>query len=209
MDNLSDGKPLDFEEAFLQLKKIVASLDSGDAGLEASLDNFEKGVGLLKLCREKLDVVSRRIELLKGVNEDNTLTTVVRIDENGAPLSKESCNDFESLGICNEETVTNDSCRFSSNVETSSGLELLEGQAQDESDDSIQKSEDLFGVTAEKGSLSRRSSGDMSSGAKRVLLDSVEAKCDSKKNHLQRRTSYPKRNSISDGLPFENNEPPF
>ncbi len=71
MDSLPNERSLAFEDAYLQLREIVDSLDNGRDGLEASLDKFEKGMELLNLCRSKLAGAARRIEALKGTDADN------------------------------------------------------------------------------------------------------------------------------------------
>ncbi len=76
------GDALTFEEAYRQLQTIVSSLDSGQGGLEESLVCFEEGMRLLKFCRDKLDGASRRIELLKGTN-DNGEPVLTELDEEG------------------------------------------------------------------------------------------------------------------------------
>jgi exodeoxyribonuclease VII small subunit len=39
-------------------------LESGDLSLEASLETFEKGVGLVKFCNQKLNEIEKKVELL-------------------------------------------------------------------------------------------------------------------------------------------------
>ena len=53
-----------FEIALEELEKVVESLESGDLSLEASLQAFEEGVGLVKYCNQKLTEAERKIELL-------------------------------------------------------------------------------------------------------------------------------------------------
>lgn len=53
-----------FEAALEELEQIVEQLESGDLSLEDSLAAFEKGVGLVKLCNQKLTEVEKKIELL-------------------------------------------------------------------------------------------------------------------------------------------------
>ena len=62
-------KELKFEEAMQQLEQIVAQLEQGDVPLEEALSQFQKGVQLSKLCRDKLE------------NAEKTLTKIV--DEKG------------------------------------------------------------------------------------------------------------------------------
>ena len=55
---------LRFETALEALEEIVERLESGDLSLEDSLAAFEKGVGLVKVCNQRLNEVEKRIELL-------------------------------------------------------------------------------------------------------------------------------------------------
>ena len=53
-----------FESALEELESVVEQLASGDLALEDSLAAFEKGVGLVKYCNQKLSEVERKVELL-------------------------------------------------------------------------------------------------------------------------------------------------
>jgi exodeoxyribonuclease VII small subunit len=53
-----------FEVALEDLEKVVEQLESGDLPLEDALTAFEKGVGLVKYCNQKLTDVEKKIELL-------------------------------------------------------------------------------------------------------------------------------------------------
>ena len=64
-----------FEQALDELREVVADLEGGRLGLEASLARFEAGVGLLKRCRATLDRAERRVELLTGEDADGTPVT--------------------------------------------------------------------------------------------------------------------------------------
>lgn len=69
---MTDKKSQTFEEAFEQLKAIVESLDSKrEGGLDVALTNYEQGMALLKMCREKLEGVHRRIQVLQCGDEQN------------------------------------------------------------------------------------------------------------------------------------------
>ena len=74
MEDMPDEKgvseELTFEEAYRQIEKIVQALESGRGGLEESLEEYEKAVRLVSLCRKKLDAASQRIEALKGLDAD-------------------------------------------------------------------------------------------------------------------------------------------
>jgi len=53
-----------FEVALEELERVVEQLESGDLSLEDSLAAFEKGVGLVKQCNQKLSEVEKKLELL-------------------------------------------------------------------------------------------------------------------------------------------------
>ena len=54
----------DFETALKRLEEIVKKLESGDLTLDSSLELFEEGIGLSRLCHEKLGQAERRVEIL-------------------------------------------------------------------------------------------------------------------------------------------------
>jgi exodeoxyribonuclease VII small subunit len=62
-------KPIDaltYEEAFAELEKIVAALESGERPLEESMALFERGQALTKRCSELLDKAELRVQALVG-----------------------------------------------------------------------------------------------------------------------------------------------
>ncbi len=62
---------LNLEDALNDLEQIVSDLEDGKLTLEESLELFEKGVRLVRLCSSKLDTAEQRIESLTGeVPED-------------------------------------------------------------------------------------------------------------------------------------------
>lgn len=80
--NASEKK---FEVALEELEKVVEELESGDLSLEDSLTAFEKGVGLVKYCNQKLTDVEKKIELLvrdkEGKLQLKVLDSIVGDDE--------------------------------------------------------------------------------------------------------------------------------
>ena len=58
-DNLRD-----FEKSLQHLEKIVSQMESGELGLEESLAQFEKGIGLAKKCQDTLANAELRVEQL-------------------------------------------------------------------------------------------------------------------------------------------------
>lgn len=59
-----DATGIKFESALEDLEQLVEQLESGELSLEDSLAAFEKGVGLVKFCNQKLNEVEKKIELL-------------------------------------------------------------------------------------------------------------------------------------------------
>lgn len=63
--------PLTFEQAFAQLEDVVARLESGDLPLEESVQLYEQGQQLARLCGEMLDAADLRIQQIAS---DGTLS---------------------------------------------------------------------------------------------------------------------------------------
>ena len=59
-----DATSKKFESALEDLEQVVEQLESGELSLEDSLAAFEKGVGLVKFCNQKLNEVEKKIDLL-------------------------------------------------------------------------------------------------------------------------------------------------
>ena len=59
----------DFETALKRLEEIVKKLESGDLTLDASLELFEEGIQLSRLCHVKLGQAERRVEILLKTND--------------------------------------------------------------------------------------------------------------------------------------------
>ena len=53
-----------FEDALEELEGVVEQLETGELALEESLAAFEKGVGLVKYCNQKLAEVEKKVEML-------------------------------------------------------------------------------------------------------------------------------------------------
>ena len=64
-----------FEESLAELQKVVADLESGETGLEQSMERFEQGIALLRSCYQILDRAEQRIEILTGTDADGNPVT--------------------------------------------------------------------------------------------------------------------------------------
>ena len=62
-------KKISFEQALSRLEEIVKELETGTAELDKSLDMFEEGIKLVKLCSSKLDDAEQRIAILTKNSE--------------------------------------------------------------------------------------------------------------------------------------------
>ena len=59
---LGDDVSLNFEQAIEELSSIVEDIESGQTPLQSSIDQYEKGMGLIKHCREILQTAEKKIE---------------------------------------------------------------------------------------------------------------------------------------------------
>ena len=53
-----------FEEAIKKLEEIAKELESGELGLDESVNKFEEGMKLSKICTKMLNDAEKRINLL-------------------------------------------------------------------------------------------------------------------------------------------------
>lgn len=57
-------EPLSFEQSIEQIEQIIARIESGEVGLEKSIAEYERGVALIRRCREILEQAEQRVETL-------------------------------------------------------------------------------------------------------------------------------------------------
>ena len=55
-------KELSFEEALANLEEIIQRMESGEAPLDSLITNYQTGVKMLKLCREKIESAEMNIK---------------------------------------------------------------------------------------------------------------------------------------------------
>lgn len=70
-DSRGDGGPagrpsISYEQARDELAAVVEKLEAGGTTLEQSLDLWERGERLAKICQEWLDSAQQRIEAVRG-----------------------------------------------------------------------------------------------------------------------------------------------
>jgi len=57
-----------FEEALAQLEAMVRALEAGNLTLDQSLEYYQKGIELGRICNEKLREAEEKIEILKSAS---------------------------------------------------------------------------------------------------------------------------------------------
>ena len=62
----------DFEKSVAELEDIVRQMEQGDVGLEQSLNLYQRGIALVRGCREALDNAEQRVREL----HDGELSTL-------------------------------------------------------------------------------------------------------------------------------------
>ncbi|MGE5590246.1 MAG: exodeoxyribonuclease VII small subunit [Bacillota bacterium] len=58
------AETMSYEQALERLEQVVRELEQGDLSLDASLELFQEGVELTRLCSQMLDEAERKIEKL-------------------------------------------------------------------------------------------------------------------------------------------------
>jgi len=73
----NDFDKLSFEEAIKELTGIVGKIEQGEIPLQDSLEQYEKGMSLIKHCRGILQKAEKRIEKIskEDVTEDRSQKT--------------------------------------------------------------------------------------------------------------------------------------
>ncbi|MCB1986241.1 MAG: exodeoxyribonuclease VII small subunit [Burkholderiales bacterium] len=59
-------QPESFEEASVELEKIVAEMEAGQMTLEASLTAYKRGAELLQYCQKQLQDAQQQVRILEA-----------------------------------------------------------------------------------------------------------------------------------------------
>jgi len=62
----SSAPPVSYEAAMAELEALVASMESGELPLEASLAAYRRGAELVRYCQQKLERVEQQVKVLEG-----------------------------------------------------------------------------------------------------------------------------------------------
>lgn len=60
----------DFETALTELEGLVQRMEGGELSLEDSLQEFERGVKLTRICQDALKAAEQRVKLLSANGEE-------------------------------------------------------------------------------------------------------------------------------------------
>lgn len=63
----------DFEQALKELEAIVERMERGDATLEESLRQFERGIALTRACQQALKSAEQKVDIL--IEENGKIDT--------------------------------------------------------------------------------------------------------------------------------------
>lgn len=58
--------PDSFEAAMAELEVLVGRMESGRQPLEASLEDYRRGVALVRLCQQRLEAIEEQVKRLDG-----------------------------------------------------------------------------------------------------------------------------------------------
>ena len=64
MEKISKFETISFEDAFKKLEQIADRLENGDITLDESMDVFEEGMALIKICNARLEKAESRLKKL-------------------------------------------------------------------------------------------------------------------------------------------------
>ena len=77
------AKEENFEAALKELEGIVEQLERGDLPLEKSLELFERGITLTRVCQKRLDEAEHKVEMLIQQQGDDFTTAPFDESEGG------------------------------------------------------------------------------------------------------------------------------
>lgn len=70
-----------FEKAIQRLEKIVDDLETGELDIDKSLEIFEEGIKMSRICSKKLNEAEAKIEKLTRDQKGELVTELFPVDE--------------------------------------------------------------------------------------------------------------------------------
>ena len=71
-----------FEKAMTRLESIVEELERGDLNIDKSLEIFEEGIKMSRVCSKKLNEAEAKIEKLTKGKKGDLVTELFPLDNN-------------------------------------------------------------------------------------------------------------------------------
>jgi exodeoxyribonuclease VII small subunit len=95
-DNAVDAD-VSIEDAMQELSGVVSSLEGGQESLDESLQLFERGMSLLRVCHKQLDAAAQRIEIITKLTDEGDVQSSV-FDSTSTASKKESSRKGKDAG---------------------------------------------------------------------------------------------------------------
>jgi len=73
---------LKFEKAVQRLEKIVDDLEKGELDIDKSLEMFEEGIKMSRVCSKKLNEAEAKIEKLTRNQKGELITELFPLEDN-------------------------------------------------------------------------------------------------------------------------------
>ena len=80
---MSDSKDVKFEKAMKRLEQIVEDLEKGDLDIDKSLQVFEEGIKMSRICSQKLNEAEKKIEKLTQNTEGDLVAELFPTEDPG------------------------------------------------------------------------------------------------------------------------------
>ena len=77
---------MNFEDSIRELTSIVGKIEQGQIPLQDSIEQYEKGMTLIKHCREILVKAEKRIEKISQTQDTKSLNEDEKEDEGNLPF---------------------------------------------------------------------------------------------------------------------------
>ena len=58
---MAERKSINLETAFTELESIIKKMEDTQLPLEETFDSYQKGMELLKICNEQIDMVEKKV----------------------------------------------------------------------------------------------------------------------------------------------------
>ncbi|NIQ93203.1 MAG: exodeoxyribonuclease VII small subunit [Desulfuromonadales bacterium] len=81
-----------FEKAMKRLEEIVDELEKGELDIDKSLEIFEEGIKMSRLCSKKLNEAEAKIEKLTKNQKGELITELFPVEEEGSEPDDEEAS---------------------------------------------------------------------------------------------------------------------